>query len=59
MLKKCLLSVLLALYAASRISPACAGTLLVSNDSPVRVFVPVDDSLSTNWVTTLFDDASG
>lgn len=58
MLKKCLLSVPVALYAASWISPACAGTLLVSNDSPVRVFVPVDDSLSTNWVTTLFDDAS-
>lgn len=35
-----------------------AGNQLITNGSPVRVLVPVDDSLGTNWITLAFDDTA-
>ena len=41
-------------YAGIAISPSA----LITNGSPVRVHVPIDDNLGTNWVQTGFDDST-
>jgi hypothetical protein len=40
------------------VSPARAATSLVSIGSPVRILVPTDDSLGSNWRNTTFNDAT-
>lgn len=38
--------------------PAVAGSLLISNGSPVKILVPPDDSLGASWRAPAFDDAT-
>ncbi|MBN2505637.1 MAG: tandem-95 repeat protein [Verrucomicrobia bacterium] len=40
---------------ALAVLPASAGTLLISNGSPVQILVPADDSLGNTWQAPAFD----